>query len=189
MQIKLRYPQITLILFLFVLFNNSVPAHCDTMDGPVVKASQKALETGNINYVLIWVKAGDENQIKDIFQKVLKVRTLNNDAKELADNYFFETVVRLHRMGEGEPYTGIKPSGYKPGKGIEAADLAVEKNSIEPVLSIIDEKYLAAAKDMFADLQSKKNYDIDDVKAGREYVTSYIHFIHYIAEASGEVSE
>src|ERR1035437_4445542 len=91
------------ILFLasFVfIFTITVSAHCDSMEGPVVKASKKALETGNINYVLIWVRAEDEKEIKVLFEKVLWVRQLGPEAKELADMYFFETVVRLHRMGE-----------------------------------------------------------------------------------------
>lgn len=28
-------------------------AHCDTLDGPVVSAARKALDTGNINYALV----------------------------------------------------------------------------------------------------------------------------------------
>lgn len=27
-------------------------AHCDTLDGPVVSAARKALETGNVNHAL-----------------------------------------------------------------------------------------------------------------------------------------
>jgi hypothetical protein len=34
------------------------------MDGPVVKAAQKALETGNVNLVLIWVRKNDEGEIR-----------------------------------------------------------------------------------------------------------------------------
>src|SRR5512147_1018908 len=78
-------------------------AHCDGLDGPVVKAAQKALETGNVNPVLIWVQKKDEGEIKQAFQKTLAVRKLNPQAKELADMYFFETLVRIHRAGEGEP--------------------------------------------------------------------------------------
>ena len=31
-------------------------AHCDGLDGPVVQAAQQALETGNVNLVLVWVQ-------------------------------------------------------------------------------------------------------------------------------------
>ena len=166
-------------LFIFI-FTNTASAHCDSMEGPVVKASQKALETGNINYVLIWVRAEDEPEIQKLFDKVLHVRKLNDEAKELADMYFFETAVRIHRMGEGEPYTGIKPIGYHPEAGIELADLAIEKNSLSQVLLHIPKEKQEKVKELFTDLQSKKNYDVNDIKAGREFVAAYVHFIHYV---------
>jgi hypothetical protein len=34
-----------------------VRAHCDSLDGPVAKAVQKALETGNVNPVLAYAPA------------------------------------------------------------------------------------------------------------------------------------
>ena len=169
------------------IFNDTASAHCDSMEGPVVKASQKALETGNINYVLIWVQAKDEKEIKEMFDKVNKVRSLGPEAKELTDMYFLETVVRLHRMGEGEGYTGLKPVGYKPEKGIEVADNAIETNSIDKLLSGLNKKHHAKIKEYFVGLQSKKNYDVNDVKGGREYVEAYVHFIHYVEDLySGE---
>jgi hypothetical protein len=176
------------ILFLasFVfIFTITISAHCDSMEGPVVKASQKALESGNTNYVLIWVRADDEKEIKNLFEKVLQVRKLTADAKELADMYFFETIVRLHRMGEGEGYAGLKPVGYKPVKGIELADVAVETTSIDKLLAGLDKKHHSKIKGYFTDLQSKKNYAVTDVKAGREYVESYVRFIHSVETLYG----
>jgi len=175
--------KLTAILFLLsfiFLFSNSITAHCDSMEGPVVKASQKALETGNVNYVLIWVRTEDEKEINEMFDIVNKVRTLGPDAKELADMYFFETVVRVHRMGEGVGYTGLKPTGFKPEEGIEAADISIEKNSVENILNHIDKKYHSKVNELFKNLQSQKNFDMNDVKAGREYVAAYVHFIHYV---------
>lgn len=169
------------IVFLFVcIVSVDIFAHCDSMVGPVVKASQKALETGNINYVLVWVRAEDEQEIKVMFDKVNKVRALSPEVKELSEMYFFETVVRVHRMGEGVGYTGLKPAGYKPDEGIEAADIAIAENSLDPIYAHLDEAKNPKIKEYFTDLQSKKNYDINDLKAGREYVAVYIHFIHYV---------
>jgi uncharacterized protein DUF6448 len=90
-------------------------AHCDGMDGPVVKAAQKALQTGDVNLLLIWVqKKSDEAEIQKVFAETMAMRKLGPDAKALADRYFFETLVRLHRAGEGAPYTGLKPAGPRP---------------------------------------------------------------------------
>lgn len=181
---------LSVVLTLLVITFSDISAHCDSMDGPVVKASQKALETGNINYVLVWVRAEDEQEINAMFDKVNKVRTLSPEAKELADMYFFETVVKVHRMGEGVGYTGLKPAGYKPEEGIEAADIAIAENSLDRIYAHLDEAQIPKIKDYFAELQSKKDYDVNDLKAGREYVEAYVHFIHYVeALFKGEDSQ
>src|SRR5688572_6649736 len=102
-----------------------VRAHCDALDGPVVQAAQKALATGNINLVLIWVQKNDEAEINRAFNKALTVRKLTAEAKELADLYFFETLVRVHRAGEGAPYTGLRPAGQDLDPAIPIADAAL----------------------------------------------------------------
>src|SRR5687768_5192543 len=79
-------------------------AHCDSLDGPVVKAAQQALASRDVRAVLIWVGAGDEAEIRSAFDQTLAVRELDPRARALADRYFFETVVRVHRAGEGAPY-------------------------------------------------------------------------------------
>lgn len=180
MLIKSKIAAMLFVASFIFIYTITSSAHCDSMEGPVVKASQKSLETGNLNYVLVWVRAEDEKEIKEMFDKVNKVRTLSPEAKELAEMYFFETVVRVHRMGEGVAYTGLKPVGYHPAKGIEAADIAIEKGSVENVLSHLDKKYHSKVTELFDNLQSKKDYDVNDVKAGREYVEAYVHFIHYV---------
>jgi hypothetical protein len=101
-------PFIGIALFCTVL-NKDVLAHCDTLDGPVVQTARTALEKGDITPLLKWVRVEDEKEIKDAFEKTLAVRRKGAEAKELADMYFFETLVRIHRAGEGAPYTGLKP--------------------------------------------------------------------------------
>ena len=46
--------------------------HCDSMDGPVVKAAIKALESGDVKLVLVWVQSKDEKEIKKAFQNGLE---------------------------------------------------------------------------------------------------------------------
>ncbi|MEN9420370.1 MAG: hypothetical protein RI988_3991 [Pseudomonadota bacterium] len=67
-------------------------AHCDTLDGPVVAAARKALDSGDVNPVLMWVRSKDEGEIRQHFEKTLAVRRVNAQAQELADMYFFETL-------------------------------------------------------------------------------------------------
>ena len=171
------------ILFVFALFgSDKVFAHCDGMDGPVVTAAKKALESGNVNLVLIWVQKKDEAEIKKAFQKTLAVRKLNPEAKELADMYFFETLVRIHRAGEGEPYTGIKPAGRNLGPAIPAADKAIVDGKIEPVIKLLTEKMRDGVQEYFKHVMGKKNFKRDNVDAGREYIEAYVIFIHYVEE-------
>ena len=157
-------------------------AHCDGMNGPVVKSALKALQTGNVNHVLIWVQEKDELEVKTAFQKTVTVRKLSVEARELSDLYFFETVVRLHRAGEGEPYTGLKPAARDLGPIIPAADKAIESGSIEPLLKLFPAKLHAGIRERFNLANSRKSFDPDDVGAGRRFVKVYVEFIHYVEE-------
>lgn len=159
---------------------NRVFAHCDGMDGPVVKAAKKALETGNVNLVLNWVQQKDETEITKAFQKTLAVRKLNPDAKELADMYFFETLVRVHRAGEGAPYTGLKPAGRDLGPAIPAADRAIEDGVGEPLVKLLTGVVQDGLHGLFHEVVAKKNFTKDDVEGGREYVKTYVEFVHYV---------
>ena len=79
------------------------------MDGPLIGDARKAIAQDNVNYALKWVLPANETEVREAFILMMKVRGLSPDAKELAEKYFFETLVRIHRNGEGVPYTGIKP--------------------------------------------------------------------------------
>ena len=116
-------------------------AHCDGLDGPVVKAAQNALAEGNVNLVLIWVPKDDEAEIKRAFEKTVAVRKLNPEARELIDLYFFETLVRIHRAAEGAAYTGLKPAGRDLGPAIPAADKALETGNVDPVVKLLWRKW------------------------------------------------
>jgi hypothetical protein len=178
-----------LFLVLVLIIPQNTLGHCDSVEGPVVLAAKRSLQTGNLNHALIWVSEEDEVEIQNMFEKVNKVRNHNEEVKSLADLYFFETVVRVHRMGEGVGYTGLKNESFKPEEGIEAADIAIENNSVENILAHLDETEHAKVKHYFEDLQAKRNYHIYDIKSGKEYVKSYVHFIHYIEKLFGGGNE
>ncbi|HUU38183.1 MAG TPA: DUF6448 family protein [Candidatus Desulfaltia sp.] len=175
---------ISLLSFLFVsillLTPPSVLAHCDGMDGPVVKAARKALETGNVNLVLIWVQKPDEETIKEAFEKTLTVGKLNSEAKELADMYFFETLVRIHRAGEGAAFTGLKPAGRDLGPAIPAADQAIESGSEKILMKLLTETVRNGILEHFKEVQGRKKFDKNDVEKGREFVKAYVEFVHYV---------
>jgi len=163
-----------------LVWPNSSFAHCDGLDGPVVKAAQRALESGELNFVLIWVAQSDEAEIKSLFEKTLAVRQLNAQARELSDMYFFETLVRIHRAGEGAPYTGLKPAGRDLGPAIPAADKALETRSLEELLSILTETITEGVTDRFKEVVAKDNFSSDDIEGGRRYVKAYVEFLDYV---------
>lgn len=174
------------LLLLWQPVNGS--AHCDGIDGPVVKAAQQALAEGNPNLVLIWVQARDEAEIKRAFDKTLKVRKLNSEARELADRYFFETVVRVHRAGEGAAYTGLKPAGRDLGPAIPAADRAIETGDIKPLRALLSEEFGRGLQNRFYAVQGTKKFEKNDLKAGREFVHAYVGYIHYVEELHATAS-
>ncbi len=166
--------------FVFLITPAEVFGHCDGMDGPVVKAAQQALVKGDVNLVLIWVPANDEAEIRKVFAKTLAVRKLNAEARELADLYFFETLVRIHRTGEGAPYTGLKPAGRDLGPAIPAADKAIETGVVEPLVKLITSESANGIRERFQKVTAAKKFNAEDVSAGREYVKAYFEFVHYV---------
>ena len=129
-------------------------AHCDTENGPVITAAREALQTNNVKLVLIWVKKQDEAIIKEAFQKTVNLRKISQEVQRVVDNYFFETLVRIHRAGEGVAYTGIKDSG-KVDIPIAAADDAIEKNSLADVIKLLNEAINKGVNEKFNDATSK----------------------------------
>jgi hypothetical protein len=158
----------------------NVLAHCDSLDGPVVKAAQRALETRNLSQVLMWVQADDEAEIRAAFEQTLIVRALSSQGRELADRYFFETVVRVHRAGEGASYTGLKPAGRDLGPAIPAADKAIDEDSLRPVMTLLTKDLENGLQRHFEEVITAKHFTPGDVIAGRQYVRTYVEFIHYV---------
>lgn len=145
-------------------------AHCDGLDGPVVTAARNALESGNVNHVLIWVQKGDEDAVKDPFQKTLAVRKLDPKAKDLADRYFFETLVRVHRAGEEAPHTGLKPAGRDLVPAVPAGDKVLGDGKLQPLAKILMQTVETGLHEQFEQVMSKKKFKANDVESGREYV-------------------
>ena len=164
---------------LAVLFIPSVvQAHCDTLDGPVVMAAKKALEKGDVTPVLKWVKNENEEEIRALFKKTLAVRSKGPEAKELVDMYFFETLVRLHRAGEGAPYTGLKAGPAEPI--IAAADQALDKGSVDHLVKHVSDAVAKGIRQRFNNTLERKKHAEDSVAAGREFVEFYVEFTHYV---------
>jgi hypothetical protein len=154
-------------------------AHCDTLDGPVVVDARAALAAGDVTPVLKWVQAGDEPEIRAAFDRTLAVRAAGGAALELADTWFFETLVRVHRAGEGAPSTGLKPAGaVEPGSA--AADRAIETGSADSLVAALAEHLDEGVRHRFERVVAAREHAGHNVAAGRAYVAAYVEFIHYV---------
>lgn len=168
------------VVGMVALMSDLAYAHCDGMDGPVVKAAQEALAKNDADLVLIWVGKNDEPEIRRAFDDTVAVRSLSPQAKELAERYFFETLVRVHRAGEGASFTGLKPAGRDLGPAIPAADQALTTGNLDSLANLLVEQVRVGLQDRFMRARAAKNFPRHDVAAGREYVATYVTFIHYV---------
>lgn len=182
---------LSLFLCLSFISLQALRGHCDTMNGPVVKAAKLALEKGDVTPVLKWVKSEYEAEARQAFEKTIKVRGMGSDARELADKFFFETIVRLHRLGEGAPYTGLKPADYPVEPAVKAADEALENGRVEGLVNMTSEHVAAALRARFDQALKAKKKAEQSVTEGRKYVEAYVNYVHFVEElhlmARGEI--
>jgi hypothetical protein len=157
-------------------------AHCDSMDGPVVADAQRALEAQDVTPVLKWVTAEDEAEIRNAFDMILGVREETDAARVVADQYFFETLVRVHRASEGEGFTGLKPTGsVEPA--IAAADQALKDGNVEPLAEELASAIRHWVEERFAEAYETRRTAEDSVEQGRAYVEAYVQFTHFAEQA------
>jgi hypothetical protein len=168
---------------IFLIQPAPAQAHCDAINGPVVTAARAALETGDVALILPYVKPEYETELVAAFQHTLEVRTLGAEAEALADHYFFETAVRLHRAGEGAPYNGLKME-TDHGPALAAADNALETGSLNEVYTLLDQAIQHGVAQKYEAVQMAR---IEAAKAGtveaeREQVEAELIFEKYLFE-------
>lgn len=161
-----------------IMTTGSAYAHCDTLDGPVVAAARAALAAGNVTPLLKWVSIEEEENIRAAFKHTLAVRKLGDEAKQLADMYFFETLVRIHRAGEGAPYTGLKP-GAAIDPAVALADKAIESGSVDKLTNVLTQALGKGIREQFDRVMKTRQHADESVAAGREFVKAYVQFTHY----------
>ncbi|MBI4804027.1 MAG: hypothetical protein HY795_02195 [Desulfovibrio sp.] len=154
-------------------------AHCDTLDGPVVGDARTAIGKGDVTPILKWVQPKDEAEIREAFAKTMAVRKLDPKAQKLADTYFFETLVRVHRAGEGAPYTGLKAAG-SVDPVVAKADLALTDGSVDGLAKAIAVHTEEGVRKRFEHALETGKHARESVEAGRKYVEAYVTYVHYV---------
>jgi len=161
-----------------------MPPHCDSVDGPVVKAAAAALEARDVGLVLPYVPAEGEAEVEQAFRQALEVEPLAPEAKRLADEWFFENVVRIHRAGEGAPYSGLKPAGLGHGPVVPVAERAIESGSPDDLVALLTRMVEEAVRERFARVMDRKTRANGNLAANRAYVEAALglqvwsHSIH-----------
>lgn len=173
---------------MFLLAPVTADAHCDTMDGPAVKDAIKAMDSGNVNYALKWVQPKYEAEVSRAFRMSMKVKDINADTKNLAEQYFFEILLRDHRAGEGVAFDGVKPHGWPVDERVKAADQSIALGNLEPLKGLVEPDKWPELQRRFQKVMSLKDFDVNRVEDGREYIEAYVQFFKF-AEGEDEHHE
>ena len=168
-------------------------AHCDSVNGPVVAAAEEALAQGDVRLVLPYVQPEAEAELTAAFNQVMEVRKLGGASQQLAETYFFETAVRLHRVGEGASYTGLKyESDFGPA--LEAAEQALETDSVKEVNKLLEQAFRDGVAAKFQVVQDAREdaARLGTVESQRERAEAELLFEKYVLglyeAATGEVA-
>lgn len=167
-------------LAFFVTYQQAAWAHCDGLDGPVVMDARAALQAEDVTGVLKWIPEKDEQEVRDAFDQALTVRKHGVEAQDLADHYFFQTLVRLHREYEGAAFTGLKPAGEKVHPAIARADVSLEEGDVDDLARAIADAVESSIRGQFSETLKARSRQDESVQAGREYVDHYVQFVHYV---------
>ena len=174
--VKIALAGIAAAVALTLAIPRNAAAHCDTLDGPVIQDAHKALEAKEITPVLKWVKAKDEKAVNAAFQKALAAKGANAEA---AHNKFFATLVKIHRAGEGAPFTGLKPAGtVEPA--VAEADKALAGGSADALVKLVTDDVAAGIKRRYERAAAAYKHKDESVAQGREFVEAYVEFTHYV---------
>jgi hypothetical protein len=151
-----------------------MPPHCDSMDGPVVVAARRALENSDVDVILPYVHADGEPEVREAFDRAIKARAVGGEARDVADRWLFETVVRVHRAGEGAPFTGLKPAGLDVGPAIPAAERALESGSVDELIEVLCAAVRGEVERRHRHAMALKQHAGKGVAQAREYVEAML---------------
>lgn len=168
---------IAIVSLLMLVVSFPASAHCDSYDGPVIKEAMKALETNNVNLVLKWIDADQEKEIIPLFNKTYSLKNGDKEVYAIVQKHFLETLVRLHRETEGEPYTGLKPAGTTK-QIVQLSDHALESKDIDDLLEKLNNHVDNAVREKYLKVASLDKVKNQSIEQGREYVAAYVDYTH-----------
>jgi len=166
-----------------------VPPHCDTLDGPVATAARDALERDDVDVALPFVPVDGEDEVRAAFEVARKAHTEGEAGREVADLYFCDTVVRVHRRGEGAPHTGLKPAGLDVGPVIPVAEQAADTGDPAALLALLSEELEDEVVHRLEEVRSLAAHAGEGVPAARAATSArlgllvWAHQVHLLLHA------
>jgi hypothetical protein len=156
-------------------------------NSPVMRAAKTALETGNANYVLIWIPEESENTLKNILEKTCCIQSINKNMQNCAIDWYFETVNRLQSANRRMLFTSLKPAGSDESPRVLKVEKAIDTGNFEEIRSVIPPTHSGDVKQRFQQVMNKKNYPVNNIAAGRAYVSAFFDFIGYVHNLTSEI--
>ncbi len=158
-------------------------AHCDSVNGPVVGVAREALARSDVRLVLPYVQPEAEAELTAAFNHALAARKPGGAAAEVADRWFFETAVRLHRTGEGAAYTGLKDA-VDLSPALAAAEHALEDGDVDGVVSVLSAAVHDGVATRFQAVQAARAEAVHagTVDADRVRVEAELTFEKYVEQ-------
>lgn len=167
---------IAAFLSLFLSSPRDAAAHCDTLDGPVIQDARKAIGGKDITPILKWIKPKDEKAVKAAFNKAIAAK---GEKAETAHTQFFSTLVKIHRAGEGAPFSGLKPAGdVEPA--VAEADKALTSGSADVLVKLVTDDVAAGIRKRYEHAATTYKHKDESVAQGREFVEAYVAYTHYV---------
>src|SRR5512137_2844109 len=160
----------------------------DEMHEPVFKAAKMSLETGNVNHILIWLPVESENSLKNLLEKTCCIRSSRMNMQKQAYDWYFETVNRFYRSSSPPDHHRTQSPDLS-GKLVLKIDRAIESGNFEEIQDIIPVTHEADAKQRFQHLIKMRDFSVNNIAAGRLYVSAFFDFHHYVHDlSSGNIS-
>lgn len=177
-KIRKGFGKITFLIgVMMMIFTVQTYAHCDSFDGPVIQDALKALDSEDVKLVMKWIEEEYEEEIKNLFEKTVSLKQGDVEIYSIVEMYFLETLVRVHREGEGAAYTGLKPAGSTT-PFVQMADRSIEDGDMNRVLSNIDKHFRHVIAEKFDKVRELSKTKESSIEEGRAYVEAYVDYTH-----------
>ena len=148
--------------------------------GPVLSAAKRALETGNADYILIWIPEESENTLKNLLEKVCCEINIHKNACDDIVDWYFNTVNRLHTVYCGPHNLNLSTKAHAEKKIIYLAERACKSGNYQDITSVIQDTPDGEMRQRFNDVIKKRNYRAENIAAGRVYVSAFTDFIVFV---------